>query len=140
MEFNEKTHRVCSCCGKAKPKNSFYLNLSQSKEEVSICKTCCFEKYKSLYQITKNIGASLCAVIYQLNLPMLDDVWQITEKEYKLSNHSGQTNIVNIYYKKLLPRINMFISRPYRAGQNRGAECSKHRIYRHISVSKPEAI
>lgn len=101
MEFNEKTHRVCSCCGKAKPKNSFYLNLSQSKEEVSICKTCCFEKYKSLYQITKNIGASLCAVIYQLNLPMLDDVWQITEKEYKLSNHSGQTNIVNIYYKNL---------------------------------------
>lgn len=101
MEFNEKTQRYCPCCGKIKQRNSFYQSLVRFGEVYPLCKECCAKKYKYAYEKTKNRGASLWYVLQQLDIPMLKDTYDLSERECGVIESASKvkSNIIDIYYK-----------------------------------------
>lgn len=101
MEFNEKLQRYCPCCQQIKNRTNFYPSLQSTGEYYPICKTCCMKKYKDAYNKVHNRGAALCSVLFQLDIPMLREVWEVTEQECNMIDGAvrGGTNVVDIYYK-----------------------------------------
>lgn len=100
MEFNEKLQRYCPSCKQVKNRTGFYTGW-QTGEYLPICRQCCIDKYKKAYNQVQDRGAALYSVLCQLDIPMLRNVWDVTNAECNIIDGAvkNNTNVVDIYYK-----------------------------------------
>lgn len=89
----------CPCCKKIKSKTSFYKSLQSSKDYVPYCRNCVTDKFNLAFEHTESEKAALWSVCMQLNIPFMQEIYEIVLHKIEVSHNRGDSaNLFVLYY------------------------------------------
>ena len=104
--YEKMTHFFCSSCYKSKEKSAFMISLNPSHNKYfPCCRTCLSAKFKKYKTVTESDGAALYCLCAELGYPMIQEIWNMTEKIVYDRTKDGKSPDVFICYHNTLKEI-----------------------------------